>query len=113
MILVVVGIYVWSDGGGSVVCGSVRYCFVGSIKVVFFCYRDVRAGPVAPVVSGYGILLDASVWSTLPWFLLAVAWSNIVWVVVINIGMLGLIYCGIIAITFKPGVSGHDISLVA
>ena len=86
---------------------------VRSGSVASVLYLGVRAGNVAPGILGQNIVLAALIWIILPWFLVAVAWSNIVWVVVINIGMLGLIYCGIIAITFKPGVSGHDILLVA
>ena len=53
------------------------YCGVGS--------RTVDTG-----VSGHDILFAASIWRTEPWFLVVVCWSHSVWVVVIDVCMLGL-----------------------
>ena len=36
------------------------------------------------------IAVDASIWRTGPWFLVAVAWRHSVWVMVMDVGMLGL-----------------------
>ena len=61
---------------------------VGMLELV---YLGVGAGTVAPGVLGRDIALSASTWRTGPWFLVAVAWSHRVWVVVMNLGMLGLL----------------------
>ena len=53
-------------------------------------YRSVRARNVDPGVSGRDVALDASIWRTGPWFLVTVAWSHGVWVVVVDIGLLVL-----------------------
>ena len=42
---------------------------------------------------------------------MAVTWVHSVWVVVMHVGMLGLIYRGVRARPFKPGVSGRNILL--
>ena len=44
---------------------------------------------------------------------MVVSWGHILWVVVMGIGMLGLIYCGIRARTVAPEVLGSDITLAA
>ena len=46
-----------------------------------------------------------------PFFLVVVACSNSLWVVVMDVDILGLIYFDVGARTFKPGVSGCDILL--
>ena len=42
---------------------------------------------------------------------MAVLWSHNVWVVVMDVVMLGLIYRGVGSRTVNPGVSGRDILL--
>ena len=64
-----------------------------------------------PGILGCDLALAASIWRTRSWFLVAVAWSHIVLVVVMDVCMLGLIYCGVGARTVTPGVLGHDIAL--
>ena len=53
-------------------------------------YYGVRAGNVAPGVLEHDIALAASIWRTGPWFLVTVAWSHIMLVVVMDVGMFGL-----------------------
>ena len=69
------------------------------------------AGNVAPGVSGRDIALVASIWIIRTWFIVAMAWSHSVWVVVMDVGMLGLIYRVVGAKNFEPGVSRRNISL--
>ena len=59
-------------------------------KYVWLIYHGVTARTAKPGVSGHNILLAASIWRNRRWFLVAVAWSHSVWVVVIDVGMLGL-----------------------
>ena len=66
-----------------------------------------------PGVLGRDITLAALIWRTGTWFLVVVDWSNILWVVVMDVGMLGLILCGVVAGTVAPGISGGDIALAA
>ena len=73
-------------------------------------YLGVRVGTFASGVSVNDITL---IWRIGPWFLAAVAWINSMWVVVMDVGMLGLIYFGVGAITSIPGVSWRNILLVA
>ena len=86
----VVGVYVWSDVCGSVICGSVCYRCIGSGTVVFVRYLGVGYRTDGPGVSGCSIALAASFWSIGPWLIVAVAWRHIVWVMVMSVGMLGL-----------------------
>ena len=62
--------------------------YVGILRLI---YRGVRAGTVAPGVLVYDIALVVPAWRTGPWFLMVAAWSHSVWVVVMDVGMLGLI----------------------
>ena len=61
------------------------------IGMLGLIYCGVGYGIVAPGVLGRNMALSASTWRTGPWFLVAVAWSHRVWVVVTNLGMLGLL----------------------
>ena len=73
-------------------------------------YLGIGAGIVTHGVSGRDLALDVSMWITGPWFIFVVDWSHSVWVVVIDVGMLGLVYRGIGSGTVAPGVSCHDIA---
>ena len=86
---------------------------VGAITVVSIIYIGFGSRTVAYSVSGRDIALATLICRIWPWFLVSVAWSHSVWVLVMDIGMLGLIYCGVRAITVEPGVLGSDILLVA
>ena len=81
--------------------------------VASILYFGSRAGNVACGISGRDIALSASIWRIGTWFLVAVVWSHSVWVVLMDVGMLGLIYRGYWAKKSKPGVSRRDISLAA
>ena len=73
---------------------AVIYVITKAGTVTSSIYLGVRFGTVAPGVLGRDITLAVFIWIIGPWFLVAVAWSHSVWVVVIDVGMLGLIYCG-------------------
>ena len=62
--------------------------------VASILYFGSRAGNVACGISGRDIALSASMWRIGTWFLVAVVWSHSVWVVLMDVGMLGLIYRG-------------------
>ena len=68
-----------------------------------------------PGVLERDLALASLTWITLIWFIVAVACtcSLSVWVVVMDLGMLGLFYHGIISRTVTPGVLGHNIKLDA
>ena len=68
---------------------------VRSGTVVSVLYLGFGAGIVTPEVSVRNMVLSASIWRTELWFIVVVAWSHSVWVVVMDVGILGLIYCGI------------------
>ena len=91
----------------------VVYIFVRAGTIASILYTGVGARTVAPGVSGRDIVLAASIWIIGPWFLVVVYWIHSVWVVVMDVGMLGLIYCGVGARTVETGVSGRDILLAA
>ena len=74
-------------------------------------YIGVEAGTIAPGFSGHDIMLTVLIWIIGPWFLVALACSHSFWVVLMDVGIMGLIYSDVGARTFDPGVSGHDISL--
>ena len=82
---------------------------IGSRNVASGLYLGVGARTVAPGVSGRDIALAALIWRTGPWFIVAVEWSHSVWVMVMDVGMLGLIYHGVGSGTVAPGVLGRDI----
>ena len=86
---------------------------VGARTVKSVLYLGVRSGNFKPGVSGHDIALAASIWRTRPWFLVVLSWGHSVWLVVMDVGMLELIYCCVRARTVAPGVSGHDIMLAA
>ena len=74
---------------------TVVYIIVGSGTVTSVLYLGVGSGTVAPRVSGRDIALAALIWRTGPWFLVLMALIRGVWVVVMDVGMLGFIYCGV------------------
>ena len=53
-------------------------------------YCGIRDGTVTLGVLGRNIVLAVSIWRTGPWFIVAVDWSHSVWMVVMDVGMLGL-----------------------
>ena len=53
-------------------------------------YRGVGDGTIAPGVSCRNIMLATSTSRNGPWFLVAVDWSHSLWVVFMDVGMLGL-----------------------
>ena len=65
-------------------------CIVGVSTVAPVLYTGVRSVDVAPGVSGRNIALVMLIWINGPWFLVEVSWSHSVWVVVMDVGMLGL-----------------------
>ena len=80
----------------------------------FFCWSNKKLDKqLAALVSGSDITFSVSIWRTGPWFLVEVAWNHNVRVARVDLGMLGLIYCGVRARTVAPGVSGRDIALPA
>ena len=84
---------------------------VVSRTVASILYLVFGVGTVVPGVLGRNIALADSIWTTILWFLGVLDWRHSVWVVVMDVGMLGLIYRGVGAITVKPGVLGRNISL--
>ena len=55
-----------------------------------FIYCGFGYRTVEPNILGRNNSLAASIWRTRPLFLVEVAWSHSVWVVVMDVGMLGL-----------------------
>ena len=86
---------------------------VESVTVASVLYFGVGSGTVAPEVLWRDLALAALIWRTGAWIIVGVAWSHTVWVVVMDEGMLGLIYFGVRAGTVATGVLGRDIALVA
>ena len=84
---------------------------IGSRNVASGLYLGVGARTIVPGVSGRDIALAALIWRTGPWFIVAVDWSNSVWVMVMDVYMLGLSYFGVRDRTVTPGVSGCNIAL--
>ena len=74
-------------------------------------YLSVGAGTVTPGVSGHNIALVVSICRTRPWFLVEVFWGHSLWVVVMDVRMLGLIYRGIGVRTVAIRVLGRNIAL--
>ena len=58
-------------------------CMLGLI------YCSIRARTFEPGVSGRNISLAASIWRILPWFILELACSHGVWVVVMDVIIFG------------------------
>ena len=92
---------------------AVVYFIFGDRTVVSVLYLGVGAGTITPGLSGHGIVLASSMWIIRPWFIVEVDWSHSMWVVVMGVGLLGLIYCGVGARTAKPRVLGRNILLAA
>ena len=68
---------------------------VMDLGILGLVYCGVGAVTVAPGISVRNIALAASTWRTGPWFLVEVAWIHSVWVVAIDVFMLGVILvCG-------------------
>ena len=59
------------------------------IGMLGLIYCGIRARTVAPEVLGSDITLAASIFRTGPWFLVAVAWSHSVCLVVVYVSVLG------------------------
>ena len=59
------------------------------VGILGLIYRGVGAGTVMPGVSGCDIALVVLNWRTVTWFLVVVDCSHSVWVVVMDVGMLG------------------------
>ena len=68
---------------------------IGAGTVASVLYLGFRAVIVTPGVSGSNIALSTLIWRTGLWFIVAVASSRSVWVVVMDVGMSGLIYHGV------------------
>ena len=92
---------------------AVVFIIVGDRTVAFVLYLGVRSGTVAPGFLGRNLALAALIWRTRTCFITAVAWSHSLWVVMMDEGMLGLMYRGVGAGTVVPGVLGRDIALAA
>ena len=84
---------------------------VGSGTAAPVLYLGFRAGTVAPGVLERNIALAALIWITRPWFIVAADWSHSVWMMVMDVYMLGLSYFGVRDGTVTPGVSGCNIAL--
>ena len=80
------------------------YVIFISGTVAYVLYLGIRARTIKPEVSGRNIMLAAYIWKIRRWFIVAMAWCNIVWEVVTDVGMLGLIYIGVGSRTVKYGV---------
>ena len=61
------------------------------LGVLGLIYCGIRAGTVAPGVSGSDITLSVLIWRTGPWFFVAVAWNHDMWVLLVDVVVLGLI----------------------
>ena len=61
--------------------------FVGMLGLIYCGFRAIN---FIPGFKGRGILLSATICRTGPRFLVSVAWSHILLVVVVDVGMLGL-----------------------
>ena len=90
---------------------AVVYFIVRAGTVASVLYLGGGAGTVVPGVLGSDIALAASIWKTGACFLVAVAWIHSVWVVVTDVGMLGLIYHDVGSGTVASGFLGCDIAL--
>ena len=74
----------------AVTCSHGLRVVVMDVGMLGLIYHGVRSRTAEPEVSGHGIFLAAYTWRTIYWFLLEVDWINSVWVVVMDVGMLGL-----------------------
>ena len=83
----------------------------GARTIVSILYLGVVSKIVMPGVLGSDFTLVASIWRTGAWFIVAVACSHSVWLVVMDADMSGLIYCGVRSETVAPGVSCCNIAL--
>ena len=90
---------------------AVVYIIVRTGNVASVLYLGVGPKIVTPGVLGRNLSLAALIWRTKLLFIVAVAWSRSVWVVVMDVGILGLFYCGVGAGTVVPWVLGRNIAL--
>ena len=74
----------------AVPCSHIVGVVVIDVGISGLIYRGARSGIVAPGFSGSEITLATLIWRTGPWFLVAVAWIHSVFLVVTDLGMLGL-----------------------
>ena len=79
--------------------------------MAYVLYLGIRAGTVKPGVSGRNITLAEYIWKIRRWFIVEMAWCHIVWEVVTDVGLLGLIYLGVGSRTVKYGVFVREIFL--
>ena len=54
-------------------------------------YLDAKNVIVTPGVLGQNLALAASIWRNKPWFIFVVAWIHSVWLLLMDVGMLGFI----------------------
>ena len=85
----------------------------GDGTVASVLYVGVGSRIVMPGVLRRDLALASLIWRTRLWFIVVVALSHSVCLVVMDVGMLGLVYCGVGAGTVSPGVYVHDIALAA
>ena len=90
---------------------AVMFVIFGSVNVASILYVGIGYGNVVDGVSGRDITLTVFIWRIGPWFNVSVDWSQVVGVVVMGVGMLGLIYHGSGARNVKTGVLGRNILL--
>ena len=74
----------------AVTCSHNVGVVVMGVVMLGFIYRGVISRTVGPGVLGRSILLVVLIWRNGPWFLLAVACSHRLWVVVIDVSILEL-----------------------
>ena len=99
LILAVVGVYVNSDDGGSVLCGTPCYYWVGAGTVAFVCHHSVGSGTVVLGISGDNT-------GSFIWGILRYHWVG-------SIMMTLLCYPRVGARTVVIGVSGCGVAFAA
>ena len=91
---------------------EIAYIVVGARTIESILYLGVGYGIVVYGVSGRDIALYALIWRTRIQFIVAVAWSRSVCVMMMDVGMLGLMCRLVRDGTVAPEVSGCNIALV-
>ena len=81
--------------------------------MAYILYLCVGSVIFTPGLLGRDLVLVFSIWRTGLWFIDVLGYSCSVWLVVMDVGILGLVYCGVRAGTVAPGVLGHNIALAA
>ena len=90
---------------------AVVFIIVGDGTVASIIYIGVGDRIVMPRVLGRDLALASLIWRNGIWFIVVVDCSPSVWVVLLDVGMLGLVYCGFGSGTVMTGVLGRDIAL--